>query len=282
MRIIHSVNIQKSEFLMKTVFISGAGGGLGKVLVKEFLGIGYRVIAAEHDEGKLAELERNPELLTVKLDVTDPSAIKTVCEKLDLSRTGIDLLISQAGIYDSFPVTEADPGRFSRIMEVNLMGTVSLIQGLLRPLIRNKGRVIVVSSESYKVQALFQPYMISKAALESYCMTARQELALKGIKLIVVRPGAMNTPLLDWMKTSVTVGNYPVYQKEFQAGLALSAKMVGKIIPPEAVASLIARAATVSNPKRTYRINNSFIVKVISLLPAGLFDKLVINKLKNT
>lgn len=265
---------------MKTVFISGAGGGLGKALVNEFTGMGFRVIAAELETSKLADFEGNPDIIPVSLDVTDPAAIKGVSEKLDLDRTGIDILISQAGIYDTFPLTGTDPARFRRIMEVNLHGTVSLVQALLQPLIERKGRVIVVSSESYKVQALFQPYMVSKAALEAYCMAARQELELKGVKLIVIRPGAINTPLLNWMKTPGTEINYPVYQKEFLASLDQSAKMVGKIIAPEAVARLIARAAIVSNPKRIYRINNSLLVKAISLLPAGLFDKLVINKFK--
>lgn len=265
---------------MKTVLISGAGGGLGKALVNEFSGMGFRVIAAELEISKLADFEGNPDIVPVKLDITDPVAIKTVLEKLDINRTGIDILISQAGIYESFPLTEADPARFRRIIEVNLHGTASLVQGLLQPLIKKKGRVIVVSSESYRVQALFQPYMISKAALEAYCMTARQELALKGVKLIVIRPGAINTPLLNWMKTPGTVRNYTVYQKEFLASLVQSAKMVGTIIPPEAVARLIARAATVANPKRIYRINNSLLVKAISLLPERLFDRLVINTFK--
>ena len=131
---------------MKTVFISGAGGGLGKALVNEFSGMGYRVIATELELSKLADFKGNPDIIPVRLDVTDPIAIKTVIEKLEMDRTGIDILISQAGIYDTFPLTEADPARFSRIMDVNLHGTVSLVQGLLQPLIKKKGRVIVVSS----------------------------------------------------------------------------------------------------------------------------------------
>ena len=266
---------------MKTVFISGAGGGLGKALINEFSGMGFRVIAAELEIGKLAGFEGNPDIIPVRLDVTDPDAIKTVFETLEVSRTGIDILISQAGIYDTFPVTEADPARFSRMMEVNFQGTVSLVQGLLQPLIRNKGRVIVVSSESYKVQAMFQPYLISKAALEAYCKTARQELELKGVKLIVIRPGAINTPLLDWMKTPGNPEKYRVFHEEYLASRYQSVKMVGKIIPAEKVAGKIVKVALAAHPKRVYRINNSFLLKVISLLPTGLFDKIVINKFKN-
>jgi NAD(P)-dependent dehydrogenase (short-subunit alcohol dehydrogenase family) len=264
----------------KIVFIAGAGGGLGKALVNEFSGLGFLVIATDIDTAKLDSISGVPNVICRKLDVTDPVSITKISEDLGLSKTGLDILVSQAGIYKTFPVTEADPSQLKNIIDVNLHGTSSMIQGLLRPLIRNKGRVIVVSSESYKLQALFQPYMISKAALEAYCKTARQELALKGVKLTVIRPGAMRTPLLDWMKSSGNPEKYPVYENEYIASRNQSVKMVGKAIPPEKVARLIARAATASYPRRVYRINNSLLLNLISLLPGGFFDKMVIKRFK--
>ncbi|MCK7460841.1 MAG: SDR family oxidoreductase [Sphingobacterium sp.] len=134
-------------------------------------------------------------VMTKVLDITNAIQLNDFAKEIDLEHKGLDILICLAGIYDTFPVTEANPDLFKEIITVNLLGTAMLVQGFLKPLIRNKGRVIVVSSESYKIQAMFQPYMISKASLEAYCRVARQELDLKNVKLTVIRPGAIRTPL---------------------------------------------------------------------------------------
>lgn len=269
-----------SKHMGRNVFISGAGGGLGKALAHEFSGLGFRVVAADIDPDKLAELQGIDGITCVKLDVTDSETVKKVCNDLFPEGSGLDILISQAGIYDTFPVTEANPELFRNIMEINLFGTVNLIHSLLHPLIRQKGRVIVVSSESYKVQALFQPYMISKAALEAYCLTARQELALKGVRLSVIRPGAMKTPLLNWMKNPPEPGKFPLFEEEYLASWNQSSKVVGKVVLPETVAKLVSKAALSRNPKRLYRINNSLTVSLVALLPKAMLDKLVYMKFR--
>lgn len=260
----------------KSVFISGAAGGIGSALVKFFADTGYRVIAADIDKQRLSMLNYCDSITSVHMDVTNPEQINRLKEDLELEKTGLDILICAAGIYDSYPVTEANPGLFHRMMAVNLHGTANLVQGLRAPLVKNKGHVLVISSESYKIQALFQPYMISKAALEAYCRVARQELALLGVRLTVIRPGAINTPLLNWMKSPDDPDKYPVFSKEISKSRTRSIKMVGKIESPEKVARIIFNATRVKRPKRIYRVNNSKLLSVVSLLPVFLLDWLMI------
>jgi NAD(P)-dependent dehydrogenase (short-subunit alcohol dehydrogenase family) len=266
---------------LKTVFISGAAGGLGTALVKEYSGKGYQVIATDIDTQGLSRINSLDQVTAKTLDVTNIENIASIKKEFDLDKRGLDILVCLAGIYHTYPVTEEDPDLFKKIIAVNLLGTASLIQGLLQPLIKNKGRVIVVTSESYKIQAMFQPYMISKAALEAYCRVARQELALKDVKLIVIRPGAIRTPLLGWMNTEYDQGKYPVFSEEFRESWKKSVKMVGKMALPETVAGKIMLASTASKPKRIYRINNSPILTMISMLPAGIFDRLTVKIFKS-
>jgi 2,3-dihydro-2,3-dihydroxybenzoate dehydrogenase len=261
----------------KTVLITGAAGGLGNALVKLLSERGYHIIATDISLERLSGLNSHVNVVTKQVDVTDLEKVGLTIREFDLEETGLDILICLAGIYDSFPVTEADPRLFSRIMDINLLGTVNMVHALLKPLIKKHGRVIVVSSESYKIQAMFQPYMISKAALEAYCRTARQELALKGVKLSVVRPGAIRTPLLNWMKSPGDPAKYPAYKYEYEASHDRSVRMVGSIFPPEKVARKIVTAAMVNHPRRIYRVNNSILLRIISIVPAGLFDWLVIH-----
>jgi NAD(P)-dependent dehydrogenase (short-subunit alcohol dehydrogenase family) len=262
----------------KIVLISGASGGLGRELVKIFANKGFYVIALDRVNFDFTYIENSGQVISKTVDITDENMIRAIREELDLDNSGLDILISAAGIYDTYPLTEAEPSLFSNMIKVNLMGTVNLVQGLLRPLVRNKGRIIVISSESYKIQALFQPYMISKASLEAYCIAARQELALKGVRLSVVRPGAINTPLLNWMKSPDMVDRFHFYQKELRLSWDRSLKMVGRISSPESVALKIFKVATTNRPRRVYLINNDPRLRFVSLLPGSLID-LAVKKL---
>lgn len=270
---------ESSHTRTRKVFITGAAGGLGSELVRIFHSHGYHVIAADIFPGNYQTVT-NETIQPVVMDVTDKSQVRALTKDLDLENSGLDILISAAGIYESFPVTSADPLLFSRIMDVNLHGTVNLVQALLGPLSRHSGRVIVISSESYKVQAMFQPYMITKAALESYCRAARQELALKGVKMIVIRPGAINTGLLKWMDSPDFIARYPVFSEELRKSWQSSVKMVGKMSAPQSVAWKVYIAATARRPKRVYRVNNSLLVEMISWLPGSVLDWLMVKLFK--
>jgi NAD(P)-dependent dehydrogenase (short-subunit alcohol dehydrogenase family) len=267
-------------FSNKIVVISGAAGGLGTVLVKKFADLKYQVIAIDINASGLARFNALENVITKAIDVTDLEQIRILAKDLNLDQKGLEVLVCLAGIYDTYPVTEADPALLQKILAVNLFGTASLVQGFLNPLIKSGGRVVVVSSESYKIQAMFQPYMISKSALESYCRVARQELALKGVKMVVIRPGAIRTPLLNWMSAPWDAGKYPVFDQELRDSWKKSIKMVGRIISPEKVAGKILLASTVSMPKRIYHINNNPVLKLVSLLPSGITDRLIVRILR--
>jgi NAD(P)-dependent dehydrogenase (short-subunit alcohol dehydrogenase family) len=261
---------------IRTVIISGAAGGLGSELVKIFLDNNFKVIATDYDSQRLLLLPDNERLTCHKLDITDCGDIKAFAEKLSFSKINIDVLICAAGIYETFPVTEADPALFRKTMDVNLMGAVNLIQAFTDRLIESNGHVIVVTSESYKVQAMFQPYMISKAALEAYCHTARQELGLKGVSLTVIRPGAINTPLLDWMRSVEFAEKFPLYKVEVINTWEKSLKMVGTISPPRKIAEVIFKAASARKPKMVYLVNNSRLLRFVAFLPKSFLDKMAI------
>lgn len=264
----------------KKVVISGAAGGVGTVLVRNFAELGYRVTAVDIDKTVLTRFNDLKNVTVKTCDVTNLEQVTLFAEELDLDEKGLDILICLAGIYDTYPVTEADTSLLKQIMAVNLFGTASLVSVFLKPLIKASGRVIVVSSESYKIQAMFQPYMLTKAALEAYCRVARQELALKGVKLTVVRPGAIRTPLLNWMTLPAKSGEYQVYDREFNASRKMSIKMVGRITSPEKVAGKILKASTITKPRRIIRVNNNPVLTLVSLLPVSVIEWLIIRMFK--
>jgi NAD(P)-dependent dehydrogenase (short-subunit alcohol dehydrogenase family) len=266
------------EEKQRIALVAGAAGGLGKETVRALLANHFHVIAVDIDIEKLSV--ESDKVTTLQADISDYNQLMNKLEVCRLNESGLDVLICMAGIYRSFPLTEEQPELFGHIMQVNLMGTANLIQILLNPLIRNKGRVIVVSSESYKIQALFQPYMVSKAALEAYCLAARQELTLKALSLSVIRPGAIGTPLLNWMKNEPEAGKYPVFDEEYRNSFRQSVRMVGKISSPASVAAIIVKASVASRPKRVYMVNNNLFLTLVALLPKRLIEWMVKRKFR--
>lgn len=266
--------------MTKTAIVTGAGGGLGQEVVSGLSRMGFRVIAIDSSEFN-DEVFPGPGSVEFYVeDISEHKAVQRLAESLQLQVEGLDLLVCLAGIYETYPVTEYAPESYHRMMGVNFLSVSYLTQAFLRPLITKQGRVVVVSSESHKIQAMFQPYMISKAALEAYCRVAWQELSLRGVKLIVIRPGAIKTPLLKWMQdTEIPFGS--VYAEEFTVSRRESVKLVGRISHPAEVAGKILKAVQAKNPKRVYRINNNPLLTLIALLPSGWLDYLIVKRIGN-
>ena len=255
----------------KTVLITGAAGGIGKATAGIFRANGFRVLAADIDVKPLHDHFPDEERVIVYgCDIRDPRSVRQLVSFCNERKISISVLVQCAGIYDTFPVTEVSAELFRNTMEVNFLGQQSVLSAFLDQLIRNRGRVITVSSESYRLPALFQPYMISKAALEAFAVTARQELMLKGVKMIIIRPGAVSTQLLKWREGIENPTRNSVYTMEFKRAFDTSLKMVGRITIPGNVAKKIFRAAVVNNPRRVYTINNSMLLRLMSSLPNGL------------
>ncbi|WP_028454343.1 SDR family oxidoreductase [Chitinilyticum litopenaei] len=133
---------------MQTVFITGAGRGLGLEFVRQYLREGWRVIAARRQGNAwLDELQQDhPEhLRQYALDVADPAAIAALPQAL--AGEGIDLLINNAGVYGGIhqQLSDLDPGEFMRVMAINALAPLQLTRALLSAL-RPAARIVHVTS----------------------------------------------------------------------------------------------------------------------------------------
>lgn len=131
-------------------FITGANKGLGAALAKEALGRGYRVVAAARNpESAQKVLGNSPDLLTVKLDITDDGQVGAAV-KAGLDRFGrIDVLVNNAGYGLVGHFEEMSEALIRRQMETNVFGAMKLTRAVL-PVMRKQGSgmVLVVSSTS--------------------------------------------------------------------------------------------------------------------------------------
>jgi len=185
--------------MSKSILITGAGSGFGKGAALELARRGHQVIATtETQEQADAFTSRPPNLKVEKLDITSSDINK-------VSSWDIDVLVNNAGMGQGGPLADIPLQRIHQILEVNIVGTLSLTQKVLEQMIpRGSGRILIMSSIGGLVTVPgFGAYTMSKHALEAIGKTLRAELAPAGIDVALINPGPYDTGFNDRMAESM-------------------------------------------------------------------------------
>lgn len=188
----------------RSVFLTGAAGGIGRVLAKAFLESGATVIAADVDAAGLAKLGPAEKLVTRILDIADPAACESAVRDAQ-----IDILINNGALglqvlretcmTDLVRIEEITPEFWSRMIAVNLSGawylTRAAVPGMRQ---RGWGRIINVTTSFFTMlRGRFHPYGPAKAGLEAMSAGHASEFAGTGITVNVVVPGGpADTPMV--------------------------------------------------------------------------------------
>lgn len=248
---------------MKTVLLIGAGGGMGSACARMLLRQGYRVIGLDREGAVVPE-----GAAFVPIDVTDPASVQSACEALQ--GTALDAIAYMAGVYDTDSLIEIDEARMRRIFEVNVFGAYRAIKAFF-PLLRENGRVVLVTSELAPLDPLpfTGLYGVTKGTLEQYAFSLAMELQLIGVKVSVIRPGAVETPLIGRSVERIesfaaNTEHYPECAERF---LYVTHKVESRSVPPEAVAKKLIHILSAKRPRFLYTLNTSPLLKLYGILP---------------
>ncbi len=192
---------------IETVFISGAGRGLGFSLAQRFLREGTRVFAGRHlAEGNLSSLAKSfPEtVVCIPLDVAQMDSVRRAACRVAELTPSLDVLINNAGVMleTRTPLPELDLARLALLetLEVNTFGPLRMVQQFLPLLEKGDRRLILnVSSEAGSIGACWREsefaYSMSKAALNMQSKILQNYLGPRGFKVLAVHPGWMRTDM---------------------------------------------------------------------------------------
>ena len=185
--------------MTKTIMITGAGSGFGRLAAFELAQRGHHVIATtETEEQALALKAEAPHLRVEKLDITTSDVEMVHDWKLDV-------LINNAGAGQTGPIADVPLDRVRYLFEVNVFGTMNVTQAVLKEMVaRRSGRIIIMSSIAGVLSApSFGPYSMTKHALEAMGKALRAELAPLGIDVTLINPGPYLTGFNDAMADSM-------------------------------------------------------------------------------
>ena len=179
------------------VLVTGASGGLGRELCLQCAARGAVVVGLDRERKSLTALGSEMRALgfpleTQACDLTDAAATKRVM--MQLQKGGLDVVILNAGVTHIAPLAGTRPQDFRRVLDVNLLGAVHVLQPIVEHLVARKSAVVGIASVAGFAPLLYRTaYVASKHALAGFLETLRAEL--EDVDVTVVYPAYIRTPL---------------------------------------------------------------------------------------
>ena len=260
---------------MKNVLITGVSGGMGLATAKELVKQGYEVYGLD-----IKEIEGFPGFHFYKTDTTNEESIDESFKQIKSHIDNLSSIIHFAGIYDLNSLIEMSEEDFTKIFNINVFSVYRINKRFIDTLEKG-GKIIITTSELASLDPLpfTGVYAITKSALDKYAYSLRMEVQLLDYKVVVLRPGAVSTGMINVStdkleKFSKSTTHYQYNAKKFKE---IVDKVESKTIPPEKIANLVSKILIKRNPKYVYKINQNLGLKLLNILPRRLQNKIIKN-----
>lgn len=269
---------------MKTALVTGAGGGLGHPTAERLVAEGWKVFAADISEEMLRSSRHDPSLVPILMDVTDGASIQSAYDAVTSQTDRLDGIVNFAGVMGIGSLTDIPEERLARILDVNVMGTYRVNKKFFPLVAAAEGRIINISSETgWQSAAPFNgPYAMSKHAIEAYSTALRRELALLGVKVITIQPGAFRTDMVAGIERAFTAAEAetPKFAAVLRKLKSLAGKEIESARDPDILAQVVEHALTVKHPKPVYSVKPDKLRSALEHLPLRASDRLYLAVLR--
>lgn len=271
----------------KTVLITGATAGIGRMTALHLVKLGHHVIATGRKSAELAKLKAEAaadlaagtgKLDTLVLDVTSLSSITAAAGEVDAltNGRGLDVLVNNAGFGVLGPTSEISDAEMRRQYETNVFGLMNVTRAFLPKMMeRRSGRIINVSSMGGRITLpYFGVYNSTKYAVESLSDAMRYELRAFGIDVALIEPGVIRTNFESTAATNLQQFASTPYKVAVDKYEQMS-KMADRFASdPIVIAKAIARAVNARRPAARYvaPFTTNFVLLFARLFPTRMWD----------
>ncbi len=180
----------------KVALVTGANRGIGKAIVESFLNHGAsKVYLAVRNPESTKELEAKygDKVVTLRVDVADANSVKQLAERAN----DVDIVVNNAGVLvPSSPLGEQVEAALTQEFDINVFGLLRVANAFAATLERRRGALVQMNSvASIKNFADLSTYSASKAASYSLTQGLREKLGEKGVTVVSVHPGPIDTEM---------------------------------------------------------------------------------------
>ena len=196
-----STQSKSRRFQGKVAVVTGGNSGIGLAAAKAYAAEGARVAILGRDKATLEEARRaiGPDTIAVQGDVSKLADIDRLMSEVKSKAGRIDALFVNAGVGKFHPIEASDEQLFDWTFDINVKGAYFTIQKAL-PLMP-KGSAIAINGSCVVDMGMpaTSVYAASKAAVNMFARSLTTELAPKGVRINVVNPGPIETPIFNRM-----------------------------------------------------------------------------------
>ncbi|MET6676892.1 2,3-dihydro-2,3-dihydroxybenzoate dehydrogenase EntA [Citrobacter amalonaticus] len=221
------------DFHGKTVWVTGAGKGIGYATAQAFVEAGAQVTGFDREFA----LQDYP-FATEVMDVADAGQVAEVCQRVLARTERLDVLVNAAGILCMGATDALSPHDWQQTFAVNVGGAFNLFQQTMAQFRHQRGGAIVTvaSDAAHTPRIGMSAYGASKAALKSLALTVGLELAGSGVRCNLVSPGSTDTDMQRtlWVSDDAEQQRIRGFGEQFKLGIPL-----GKIARPQEIANTI-------------------------------------------
>ncbi|MHA7776704.1 L-iditol 2-dehydrogenase [Roseibium sp. M-1] len=180
----------------KSALITGSARGIGKAFAARYVEEGARVAIADINlaGAEAAAADIGPGAYAVRLDVTDQASIDAAIAQVEAETGGLDILVNNAALFDLAPIVEITRESYARLFDINVAGTLFMMQAAAKSMIRRGkgGKIVNMASQAgRRGEALVGVYCATKAAVISLTQSAGLNLISHGINVNAIAPGVV-------------------------------------------------------------------------------------------
>lgn len=190
-------------FTGKTVIVTGGASNIGRAISFAFVDEGANVVIADWDDAQANQVvekikEKGGQAMAVKVDVTNPEAVKAMVDQTLSAFGRIDVLVNSVGGNRDDYFMKEDREKWQRTMDMNLWGMINCTRAVLDTMVGQKsGAVVSVGSDAGRVGEFREGvYAACKAGVMALSKTLARELGKHGLRFNVVCPG-LTPPIPD-------------------------------------------------------------------------------------
>jgi NADP-dependent 3-hydroxy acid dehydrogenase YdfG len=189
----------------RSILITGASSGIGRALALAYAKPGIRLTLIGRNLERLTDVAasastKGADVVPVRLDVRDRVAVNDWMAAADIAHP-FDLVIANAGITTGLApqAVAEDPDAVRAIIATNLVGVLNAVEPMIVPMsLRGHGHIAVIGSIAGLISLPYAPaYCATKAAVHAYATALRGRLEPRGVRVSLVIPGFVKTPLND-------------------------------------------------------------------------------------